>query len=319
MNKKIILPLFLLEAVLCLFLAIFRFSAGSMLIAAMAFPFSQIGTGLRALSLSGTAGNVAAIVLYVLLALTPCAVMFIAGRKRKLVYEDALLCVLSALLFAVLYQMINPGLSPFSALGSDAAKAMAGAMVYAVLCAYIILRLLRLFFESRTQRLQTYMVRLLLIVNAVFVYILFGAGVRELMHSITALQEANAGNEHLLGASYIFVSLGFLVKSIPAACNIAIVFAGIRLLCALLEERYGEKSVAAAAYISTLCKRSLVVMALSNACFHVLQFLFAASLHKVTSDVDIPLFSVLFVLCALLLSRFATENKALKEDNESII
>lgn len=321
MNKKIIFPIFLLEAALCPFIAIFRFSSGDILASAMAFPFAQIGAGLRWLSLSGKLGNLMAIVLYVLLSLLPCIVVLLVKRKRKPAYEDVLVVVLSGLLFAVLYQMINPGLLPmaFIAPGNGMAKAMAGATVYSVLCTYIVLRLVRLFCKSQTHRLQKYMVWLLLIVNAIFVYLLFGAGVNELIYGIEALQEANAGNEHLLGTSYLFLGLRFIVGSIPTAFNIAIVFSGIALLGALADNRYSEETVATAAKLSKWCRLSLVVMVTSNAIFNVLQFLFAAKLNTVNSNIQIPVFSILFALAALLFSRFATENKALKEDNDSII
>ena len=85
-------------------------SEGESLASLAAFPFAQIGLGLRWLSLSGAVGNGLAIGLYVLLSLIPLIALGVIWRRGKLRQADALLAVLSALLFWVLYLMVNPGL-----------------------------------------------------------------------------------------------------------------------------------------------------------------------------------------------------------------
>lgn len=315
MNKNKQFALFAAEALACLALAIALAPSGSMLAVVLAFPFAQIGAGLRWLSLLGAGGNAAAVVLYVAFSLLPCVYILLAKRKRGLHMEDGLLALSSALLFMVLYQMVNPALLPLAALGDTALlKAIPGAAVHSVLGAYIVLRALRLFFESETQQLQKYMLWLFGAVNAVFVYALFGAGVSGLINNFSALRAGGGGGEH-----YVFLLLKFVVDSIPTAFNIAVVFSCSALLRAVSQNRYSQATVAAAEKLSRVCNLALVATMVSNAAFNVLQFLFAANLGTVNSNVEIPLFSVLFVLAALLLSRFAGETKALKEDSESII
>ena len=71
-----------------------------------------ISTALRTLSLSGSAGNVLAFLLYTLISLLP---LFLPGlwlwrRKRRLWGADLLLPLLSAYTFYLLYVFINPAL-----------------------------------------------------------------------------------------------------------------------------------------------------------------------------------------------------------------
>lgn len=97
------------EAVLCATAAIFSRQLAGLFPALLSFPFAQIGMGLRALSLSGVAGNAAAIVLYILCCFLPLILLLIFGWGRRLHGEDALLFLLSAVLFPALYLLINPG------------------------------------------------------------------------------------------------------------------------------------------------------------------------------------------------------------------
>jgi hypothetical protein len=195
--------------------------------AVIAFPFEQIGMGLRSLSLSSGLGNAAAIIVYFAASLLPIAATLILRKKRKLCTEDGLLVMLSAVLFAVLYIMINPGVINTWTGGIAAqpvGKAILGGMVYSVLCGYFVLRVLRLFSNGATEKLIRYMSVMLRLLTVLFVYIIFGACFNGLLNSITALQAGNVGNEHLLGTSYIFLVLQFFVDTLPYAFNVLVVF-----------------------------------------------------------------------------------------------
>jgi hypothetical protein len=309
------------EAVLCAALCVSRVSFAGAFSAVLAFPFEQLGAGLRALSLSGTAGNVIAIVLYAALSLAPLAVLAWRGLKERLRGEDALLVVLSALLFAVLYLMVNPGdIRMFGgAEGSPAGKAVLGVTVYSVLCGYLVLRVLRLFFRSGTEKLQKYLDVMLYLLNIVFVYEIFGAGLGELLDSFKSLLASNRGSEQLLGTSYAFLVLQYIVNVIPYVMDIVIVFYAGRFLSELRDDRYSDASVASAGRLSRWCKIALIVMVLSQIAFNLLQLLFAGDLHVMNSRVNIPVLSVLFVLAVLLLSRYLAESKKLKDDNDMFI
>lgn len=309
------------EAVLFTVLYIFQVSFSGAFSELMAFPFQQLGMGLRALSLSGAAGNIFAIMIYASISLAPLTVLLRRGLKKRLFGGDALLVLLSALLFAVLYLMVNPGdIKTFGgAAGITAVKVVLGGTVYSVICGYIVLRVLRLFFKSGTEALQKYLGVMMFVLNILFIYAIFGACLGGLLDSVKALQAGNQGNELLLGTSYVFLALQYVVNVIPYIMDIVVVFFAGRLLSELQTDRYSEASVASADRLSRICKISLVVTILSQIFFNSLQLLFSARLMVMNSQIQLPVLSVLFVLAVLLLSRYLAESKRLKDENDMFV
>ena len=322
MKRKIYKCLLTAEALACMAFCILHASLAGIFSTAMAFPFEQIGLGLRTLSLSGRVGNAAAIAIYFAVSLLPAAALPMLRKKRKLYREDGLLVLLCAVLFAVLYIMVNPG--AIGALAGGGAgwlveKAMLGSMVYSIICGYFILRALRLFFDGSTGKLVRYMSVMLGLLNVLFVYAVFGACFSGMFGSMSALQAGNAGNEHLLGTSYVFIALQFVVNALPYVFNMLVVFAAQRLLDEMRKDRYSAETVAAAGQIARLCAAALVAVVLANVGFNLLQLIFAKSLMVVNSLVQIPVFSIAFVLAALLFARLVTENKQLKDESDMFI
>ncbi|AUS97071.1 hypothetical protein CDQ84_11015 [Clostridium thermosuccinogenes] len=310
------------EAVLCILLHSAREILPRAFTAVMAFPFEQIGLGLRALSLSGDTGNIISIVLYTTLCLIPVGILYSLKRVRRLYPEDALLAVLSIVLFAVVYMMINPGLlGPYfgDAAGQSVTKAVLGGMVYSVLIGYAVLRILRLFFHADTGRLQKYLEILLCALNALFVYLAFGAYFSSLMDSFDALRSRNTGNEQSLGMSYLFLVLQYVVNALPYILDVLVVFAALELLDELSADRYSEAAVNASEKLSRLCGMALAVIVISNIGFNLLQLVFIKMLAVMNGSVQIPLISVAFTLAVLLLAQYIKENKQLKDDNDMFI
>jgi len=322
MKRNVFVGILMVEAVFCALLFLAKAAFAEVFSAAMAFPFEQIGLGLRTLSLSGGSGNIAAIVLYVGISLLPVAALYILWKRRKLNAEDALLGVLSAALFIVLYLMINPGMiptAPGGVLGQPVGKAVLGSTVYSILCGYFVLRILRIFSAGGTRKLERYMTVMLSLLNILFVYLAFGVCFGNLLDSISSLQAGNMGNEQLLGVSYVFLIVQFIVNALPYVLDVLVVFAALRLLEEMRKDRYSAQTVAAAERMSRLCAGILAATVLSNIGFNLLQLLFAKSLMILNSSVQIPVLSIVFVLAALLLTRFAAENKQLKDDNDMFI
>ncbi|MEN6594364.1 MAG: hypothetical protein ABFC31_05355 [Clostridiaceae bacterium] len=319
MKRKLYKIALVAEAFLCVLLSVFKASVSDAFLAMVAFPFEQIGIWLRVLSLSGAAGNACAFLLYAAFCLLPVGSIFFIRRKRVLLPEDGVLPVLSITLFAAIYFMINPGIIAEWFQGIPAGKAVLGGTIYSILIAYFILRILRLFRTSEIGRLQRYLVVLSGLLNVVFIYLIFGAGVKSLLDDIAALQAGNVGNEYLLGASYVFAALQYLVDVLPYGFDLLIVFAGIKLLGNLASDRYSDATVLAASRLSRLCGTALSVTVLAIASLNLLQMIFAKLLFNIHAALQVPLFSIAFVLAALLFSRLVAENKLLKEDNDSII
>jgi len=322
MKRKIHIVQLGITAFLSLLFSIFQNLFAGVFSTLMAFPFEQIGMVLRRLSLSSGVGNVAAIIIYFIVSLLPIAAIFVIMKKRKLYAEDGLLVLFSAVLFAVLYLIINPGILNSligGSAGSAVGNAVLGVTVYSVLCGYFVLRILRLFTDGSMEKLVQYMSITLCVLNILFVYMIFGANFSNMLDSITVLQVGNVGSEHLLGASYVFLVLRFIMDALPYIFNVAIVFAALRLLDEMRANRYSDGTVAAAQRVSRFCALALIATVLAIIVFNLLQLLFARPLMIINSSVQIPILSIVFVLAMLLLTRLITENKELKDDIDMFV
>ena len=85
------------------------------------------------------------------------------------------------------------------------------------------------------------------------------------------------------------------------------------------ENRHSDQVVAAAEKLSKLAAGSLILITALNGAFNLVQLIFAKSIRSINSVVPIPLFSIAFVLAAVILSQYIKENKQLQEDNDMFI
>lgn len=324
MKKLVYFGVLLAEAVICVVLCALGNVEGESIAHMMAFPFAPIGNGLRALSLSGSVGNAVAILLYVGISLLPAGVLLVHVRKKNLQWEDLLLVVLIPLLFAVLYEMINPGTLPLSPMelgmmGGDIRKAMLSCVVYSVLVGYLVLRALRLFFRAEKQKLQSYVFLLLGVLNVIFVYLVFGGCLQNFLQAVESTKAANQGTEDGLTLTYVFLFLQMLVDVLPYVLDILIVFACQHMLRELQKDAYSEETLEAAEKLTKVCGISLKVTVLSIVVFNLLQLLCGKHLRILNGFVNIPVLSIVLVLTALLVAKLVTESKGLKDDNDMFI
>jgi hypothetical protein len=318
MKHKIYYGSLAAAAVVCAAFSIARESFAGAFTAVAAFPFEQIGMGLRALSLSGGLGNAAAIGIYVILSLLPIGALPFLARRREIVAEDGLLVLLSVALFFDLYFMVNPGTLGIM-IGGQTGKAVFGSVVYAIVCGYVVLRALRLFVQSDAPKLLRYMTVMLGVLGVFFVAMASGACVSDLLTALAALNEGNEGNTHLLGASYAFLVIKFAVNALPYVLDVFVIAAALRLLTELRADRYSGDTVAQAERMSRLCVKVLVITIMANIGFDLLQLVVARAIRVVNMVVIVPVIPIAFVLAALLLTRFIAENKKLKDDNDMFI
>lgn len=307
MKRKIQYKILILEAVLLAWLAIMPKVSYGIFSEIIDFPFKQIGLGLRALSLSGAVGNIIAVLLYIAVCLSPLLYLYLR-KSSKHYMEDILVPVLSLTLFLVIYQMINPNMNHYL-----------GLTVYSILIGYAILRMLRIIYIADFDQLGRYIYTLLFILNIIFVFAISYVGISEIMESINRMHIDNSGNYHLFNINYIFLGLGAIVKYLHYILNILIVFSAMPLLQELKIDRHSEETIAAGKALSKVCRQALSIIVLTNIGYNILQLLFRSKIFTINSYVNLPLFSILFVLACLLLVQLLEENRFLKDESDSII
>ncbi len=286
----------------------------------MAFPFEQIASGLRALSLSSSGGNIAAIVIYALVCLLPTIAALIRYRK-KFSGEDWLIPVFSAVLFAAIYFMINPGLllTNLGVEGAGVLKAILGGICWCVVVSWLVLKLLRRSVDADRTGVQRYLRVCLVIMAFFFSALSFGGGVSGAVAAFEKLHAGNTGGIVDLRPTYVFLLLQAVVTALPYALDALVALKGAELLGAMSADRYSAESVEKGEKLAYFAVLSLKVTVILSLVFNLLQLVFFKQLLVVDVNVALPLGSIAFMLAVVLLSRLLRENKELKDDNDMFI
>lgn len=276
-------------------------------------PFVLCAKGLRALSLSGSTGNIIAIVLLALLGLLP---LLLKG-KEKWQPRDLLLLLTCGSIWYAEYYLINPGLLPIFLSGSVGQQALCGC-VYGLVFSWALLRLLH---GTDTMDTPDYLkiLKVLLFVCILLCVASVLAGFGDLLNEIRAVREANTMPGVNLVPTYVFLTLSWVVAAIELLFDAFIFSKGNRLLKAWKESPWNQIACNAARDMSLLCRRALAVITLSHTVLYVGQVLFAAKLHSMSVTLRIPLASLAAVFAALVLTGILQKGRALQEDNDLFI
>lgn len=321
MKRKLIL-LLSAEALLCILVCILGHSLGDSLSSLLAFPYRQVSTLLRFISLSGSVGNAAALFLYGLICLVPLIYLAIRAVKHRARAEDGLLLLLSPLLFAVIYLMINPtdAARHFGAFNIlSATDAFMGVLVDSVIVGYIILRLLRHILNSGISYIFAYLNVLLTALSILLTYGIFGSGLSALIASYGQLNAGNTDPAVNLSISYLFLILQFIVEMLPLLLAIVLIFYGFSFIRTLRQDPYDTCIAILAGKISRLCRCSVITVMISQIGVNVLQFILSSQIHSNHYTLSIPLLSVILMLTAMVLASYFEKARQLKEDNDMFI
>ena len=312
MRKKTLYLLLSLEGVLCAALCLLRPSVTGLFTTVMAFPTEPLGLALRTLSLTGRPGAAAALALYAALCLVPVWYLLRERARRPLRGEDALLGLLTVWLAFALYLMANPAklsaLSPVPDL--EYGKLLVGGAGWALLASWLVFRVLRRAYGGGMGELRRELGVFLTLLCVLFVWGAchgaFGALVTSFGASVSM-------------ADRVSVVLQFVMDALPWAADLVVTLAALDLLAAMGKDTCSEETAARADALSKRCGVCLAVVAAANLAFYAFELLMVRALSSVTANVSFPVFSVCFVLAALLLARVVEENRRLKADSDSII
>lgn len=295
--------------------------SGSAVAGLMSFPFAQIGGLLRALSLAGAFGNIAAILLYAALGLAPLLFLFWRVAKKKVRLEDSLLVVLSALLFFMIYLMVNPALiSKMFILGglSGMGKAILGGSFYSVLIGYLIFRLLRRISHSKAAEMLKWLQLIFALSAAALIFSAFYLAVVGMIGNIQEVKSANTDPAVSLAMTNTIIFIRFVLQQIPVLLSVWLLILAIKLTDALKQDRYGEEAATAAGRLGAFSKLTVAVTVICSIAANLLQLIFRGSLNSHFS-VQVPLTSLALMLIMLLLAQYFADSSRLHKDNQLFI
>lgn len=292
----------------------------------LSFPFGYVGSFLRALSLKGGALNVAAWVLYVLVALLPAGVYVWMKAKRLAVKLDLWLVFLSGYLFYAIYFMVNP--ASFSSVLPEMAGMMLNVGFYAFLFCYLVLRMLGWIRTGKRSALVKGL-RLMLVILVVCFGIELIAGIVAIPQGVQALKAGNtafqqvtdivAGGPGMLAFSCLTLVLQKIVQMIPAACGLVISFFALKLLRAVAEDLYSDEAIERCKKLGLLCSRTLAIVVISQVLMNGFQILFHRSILSLNMTANLPVASVFYTIVVLLITSYMKENQELKQENDAFI
>lgn len=283
------------------------------LLSLLALPFTLVGDSLRVLSLSGSVCNLFAVILYVLIALLPLTLLLRKNRGK----EDILLPLCSALMFYVLYYMVNPTLRPLL-LQSAVGDSILSGTVYSVLGCWAVIKLVR-YCGNLTASGSFRILRSFLYVCAALFLVAIAVKFTACRMDITAFSAENTLPGLSPTATVIFSLLAFAVSALEYGLMIVILLYAANLLSALELDPYSADCTAAAAQVSLWSHRSLLLVVIANTVLHVAQLLFASRIQHLNVVFHIPVVGLAISFTALALSHLLVQGNRLKEDNDLFI
>ena len=323
-RRWLYLGLVLEAAVLILFLSTGLAAAG-FAGTAVSFPWYPIGQGLRALSLSGGVGNVLAWLLFVLFCLLPIGYLA-AFRRRRFSAADWLLVLFSILLFPAMYGMVNPGLLRqfFPALlGAEIPVWMTGYLLWCILLSYGIMRVLyavRNLSRAESAKIFRWLSGALALLDVLFIGSVFGNSYALLLEEMRQVRAANTAlPEEELWLTMLFLILGWGVHSLPTLLDLRIVHALLRLLEEVRQDRYTPQAIEACARTGRIAAATAVWSVVIQVAFLLMELAAARFLYRINFRMQFSVLPIIFALGALLLSRWMTESREIREENEGFI
>ncbi|MGN1016401.1 MAG: hypothetical protein ACI4PL_05350 [Faecousia sp.] len=313
MKRKTLYVLLGCEAVLIGILVLLTDRFPALFSSLPAFPFEQLALGIAAIARVGNIGNGLAVALWAGISLLP-AILALRKHPGMGLGERISLFFLSAVLFAALYGMANPGAFCPGTVGSGTEfypiiRAVLGVSVWSAIFLAVIVGLVKRFAVGDTLQLLTDLKRLLYALCLYVAAVLVCTPFRELIASIK-------GSPAPLDT--VFSLLRFLAASVPYAMDLLLSIYAIALLDPVIGAN-PSGIVEASRNLSRVSCTALVASAASPAVVNAAQLLFLPHLSQACAAVELPLVSIVFTLILLLLSRLLVENKRLREDNDLFI
>ncbi len=196
------------------------------------FPFGQIGEALRALSLASSAGNIAAMIIYLLISILPVLYLVdrVARQKKEPDAIDILLIMMSVMLFIMMYLMVNPGYVNSNLYGAMPGKGGALAMTFwSMVVGYAVLKCMKASVGTDEKKLAKYL-KLILTAVAVTIVAEIVLGIfTEVVPAARGVREV----DQLLNSDYnttVFLWIKYFADKIPSVLNIFVIVHAIKMV-----------------------------------------------------------------------------------------
>lgn len=288
---------------------------GGNLLLSLAWPFVKAGEILRKLSLSGVIGNLCAIGLYVLLCVAPLLLVRRGDGRRV----NGLLVVGSAVMFWVMWLMVNPGQMP-AHMRNDVGMAIYAGTIYSVMITWGVLKLMTKADLTVQANIYEALRIFLLICAGQFLFVGFGLGFGQFRAQLAAAETGNTAlSDMQMMPSIFFITLDFCYGLLENLAVAWVLILGTRLLDALEADPYSQRCHEVSIEIFRWCKRLIPLVAGVNMTLNLAQVLLARWLVDVNLELRLPTLSLAVAFGMMALTRLLEEGKNLKDDNDLFV
>lgn len=277
----------------------------------------HVGERLRALSLSGFFGNLAAWAIVLVLSMLPLLLLILSKSRGALTGTDILLPLSTLLLFLALFFAVNPTLlnhplPEFWVLGA------AGGALCAAVC-WLVLRLL----ASMDRRELSALAGLLaLLLTVCALWMAFAAGYNStfsLLAKAQAMQSGNTGAPDAARTTIWFHGLLAVLNSIPTLLGGGVLLWGSDLARSMAPGPFEEEVLAQCEKTANGCRRVIQTSVLLSLGSNLLQLALDSILTSQSYAFSLPLPTLALSAALFLLCRCIQQGKALLDDSRSII
>lgn len=286
------------------------------LIAVFSFPFSLIGKLLAALSEAGNIGNGFAFAVLALLSCAPLVPVFRSIKNREKRLRNTVLVLMCPLTAIVLIAFCNNTfLSNVSAIIStelnENVKAVFGAAMWSGIVAVILTEIVCKIKNAEGMSI------LKLAKAAAFILSAFLTVAVSVFETGEFFSKINMG----IGLAEGYMSTLCLIKdSLHYILDIAVISSAVSLIDSICDRKSSEEIGRYAQKLSNRSIKALLTIILVSFLYNFIQIILSPVVFSnVFVKIDIPVFSICFVLMLLLISKLVTENKRLEEDNDLFI
>lgn len=279
----------------------------------LSLPFTAAGWVLRRLSLSGAAGNAAAIVLYVLL----CAVPLVLWWRSRRRMEDGLLLLLPLELALVLYYMVNPNLRP-TMMQNSVGDAVYAAAIWSTGVTWGVLKLLYSEEWSLERNIYQALRGFLLLCAVSCLVECFGTGTARIVNALQTRRQL-MGAFSYSGTELAFLILAYLAAAVEYCFAALVLYRGAQLLRELELDPFGSDCVAQASAVSRLCRNGLTIICLTGLLLNLAQILLTPLMRNISVSVTVPVSGLAVCFAMLAVTKLLVRGKELKDDNDLFV
>jgi len=271
----------------------------------------KLGQWLRALSLAGSGGNIAAWAVAITISALPLLGLLWRGRR----WADVLLPLTGVILFAWLFYLVNPTLLDTFLPVTEGWGMVGIGAAGSLLVASAVLRLLKKLDGSGSTLLPE------VLYTGAVIYVLFlGMGtVQQVASEIAAVKAANTGNEDIAAFTANTLEMLTIWKSMPSLMMAVLVMWGGDLLKALEADPFAETTVALAEQIAKRCDWVVYLTLFVTVHCNLAQMFRFSRLASVDVTVYFPVMTLALAAVLRTLCRYFRRAKAVSDDNDTII